>query len=452
MNEPRPLPQLPFSTLTQTRRFFRDPFALIADARRACGDVFLLRILGLGDWVFLCSPELVREMFRAPTDTLAAGAVNASKLGFILGLDTTFALDGDAHLERRRLVHPQLNGRRVLRHVDLMRTTTLRTLESWPLGRPTAFLPRAHRLSLDILVTAMFGAARPERIAELTDLFDQFATRGLRSPLIALPFLQLDLGAWSPWGRILRLSRAVKQAFSEEIARRLHDDELDADADIVAALALTPQSNGERLAHETLLQEVLTLLFAGHETTGAILTWTLECLLAHPEVLGRVREEIAAVVGDGEMQADHLPQLAYLEAVIEESIRFRPIAPMAGLRLVKKPFLVGDVEIPVGMTVTQCFPAMCQHPGLFPAPERFDPEHFYGKKFKPFEWNPFGGGTRMCTGKGFAEAELKVVLATLLQRVDVRLAQEVVEPVRHGFFFGPSQGLKVVLDRRRSPR
>lgn len=440
-----PIPRPSLSTLDQTRRFLKDPFQLIDDAREECGDIFALRILGLGDWVLLGSPELVRQMFKAPPDTLAAGEFNASTLGFLLGLDTTFSLDGDAHLERRRLVHPQLNGRRVLCHVDLMRETTRRAMKAWPRGTPFPFLPVAHRLSLDILATAMLGPARPERTRELADLFDDFATRGLRSPLIPMSFLQWDLGPWSPWGKVLRMSRAVHTAFSDEISHRLEAGELGDDT-IIGALASSAETSGHGLPHEILLQEILTLLFAGHETTGAILTWTLECLLAHPEVLQRVQAEITHVAGSGPIEADHLSRLPYLEAVINESIRHRPIAPMAGLRRAKKPFHLAGYLVQEGKIVTQCFPLMCRRPELFENPESFDPNHFYERKLKPFEWNPFGGGVRMCTGKGFAEVELKVVLATLLQNAAFRLCQEQVRPVRHGFFFGPSQGLRIAVE------
>lgn len=439
------LPSPSLSTLAQTLGFLRDPFTLIRKSQAELGDVFALRLLGLGTWVFLCSPELVREMFKAPTDVLVAGELNTRTLGFMLGRDATFTLDGDAHRERHRIVHPLLNGRRVHRYLDTMLDVTDQAITRWPRDRPFAFLAEAHRISLEVLVRSMFHQEFGHRPEKIVEIFDEFATRGLRSPLIAMPFLQIDLGRFSPWGRIQRMRKAVRQALMAEVLHRLpqRGQDLEAEADIVHALINAEQRDGQSLSEEALVDEIINLLFAGHETTGSILTWTLECLLAHPDVLARVLEELRTVVGDERITPEHLSQLEYLNAVVQEGIRYRPIAPMAGIRLVKEPYRIGEHLLPQGAVVTQCFPAMACRPDLFDHPDRFDPQHFFQRKFKPFEWNPFGGGTRMCIGRGLAEVELRIVLARVLQSVELGMAQKDVSPVRNGHFFVPSQGLQV---------
>jgi unspecific monooxygenase len=445
------------SVLGHTVRFLRDPFSLIEQATAECGDVFSVRILGLGEWVFLGSPELIREMFKAPTDVLAAGETNRDQLGFMLGTDATFSLDGQDHRRRQRLVHPQLNGPRVLRHLPAMREISLRKLAGWPADRPISFLTEAHRISLEVMIHAMFGSSEGARLERLADLFERFATRGLRSPLIAMPYLQVDLGRFSPWGRILHMRREMLEAFGAEVTARVRarradggdaEDAGEEAGDILTALTETPLHDGGYLTEAQLLDEVINLLFAGHETTGNAMTWAMESLHAHPEVLERVRAELDEVVGGEPVAAEHLDRLTYLQAAIQESIRYRPMAPMAGIRRVKKPFEIGGYEIPPGTLVVQCFPAMARRPELYEHPCRFAPEHFHGRKTKPFEWNPFGGGTRMCIGRGLAEVELKVVLATLLQHADFRIAQDEVKPVRQGFFFGPDRGLLLEVTKR----
>ena len=453
MTQPSLPPSLPLSTLTQTRRFFLDPFDFVEEATERCGDIFSARLLGFGTWVFVGSPPLVREFFKAPVDTLVAGEINRTQLGFLLGLDASFSLDGDEHLVRHRVVHPQLNGRRTHRYIPMMRDITRRALENWPEGKPFALLPQAHRISLDVLTQAMFGDIGRDRLDRLADLFEQFAVKVLRSPLVAMPFLQVDLGRFSPWGRALRLQRAVKAAYGEEIQRRLDSTPEEMAVEdtecILDAFIHTEQRGGGRLGFQSLLDEVLILTFAGHETTATILTWSLECMLSRPQVLEGVLTELREVLGDRPIEAEDLGKLPYLDAVIQESIRYRPIAPMAGIRLVKKPYAIGDHLLPEGTTVVQCFPAMTRRPELFANPDVFDTDHFYQRKFKPFEWNPFGGGTRMCIGKGLAEVELKVVIATLLQHAQVELRQDKVVPRRHGFFFGPSKGLRIAVRKNR---
>lgn len=441
-------PLMAGSAPRQTLRFLKDPFALIEEGTRLHGDVFSIRFLGFGTWTFLASPEHVKTMFKAPADVLVAGEANRAQLGFMLGTNASFSLDGEAHRQRQRLVHPTLNSHHQIHpHVPLIGRLTRRMIGAWPTDRPLPFLASAHRLSLDVMIHTLLAASDDHELDALGGLFDQFAGRGLRSPLIAMPYLQWDLGRFSPWGRVMHLRRRVMDALRQQIRRRCDSPE-DFD-DVVGRLAATAQKDGSYLTESALLEEVVNLLFAGHETTGTILTWTLECLLAHPQVLQRLLDELDDVLTGRPVAAEHLDQLPYLQAVIHEAIRFRPIAPMAGVRLVKQAFPIGDYELAPGSLVVQCFPAMARRPELFARPERFDPEHFYRRKMKPFTWNPFGGGTRMCIGRGLAELELKVALATLLQQVELTLAQDSVRAVRNGFFFAPDNGLQITWRPRR---
>lgn len=447
--DPQPPPRISGSALSHTARFLKDPFSLIEEGTRQHGDLFSVRLLGFGDWTFLGSPELVRAMFKAPLDVLVAGEANRDQLGFMLGTDASFSLDGAQHRQRQRLVHPFLNSpRKIHQHVPTIQRLTRRMIDGWPRQAPFAFLHEAHRLSLEAMVHTLLSGSDEEALDRLTDLFDRFAGRGLRSPLVAMPFLQWNLGRWSPWGRILHMRRQVMEQFRHHVRQRC-----EASAgfrDPIARLAVTPQKDGAHLTESALLEELINLLFAGHETTGTIMTWAVECLLTHPDVLRRVRNEIDDVLADVAVEAEHLDHLPYLDAVIQEAIRFRPIAPMAGVRRVKKPFQIGGFELPPDHLVVQCFPAMARRAELFERPQVFDPEHFFRRKMQPFTWNPFGGGTRMCIGRGLAELELKVVLATLLQKVDFKLAQPSVRPVRNGFFFAPNRGLQVTWTPRRS--
>lgn len=442
-----------------TLRFYRDPFRLVEAAQRDLGDIFTLPLLGLGDWTFVCTPELVKELFKAPSDVLPAGQNNGQLLGFMLGTDATFSLDGDAHRQRQWLVHPHLNKPSSLSlHVPAMRDVALRSLARWPDDRPFAFLDQGHRISLDVMLHLLFGDSEDGALDHLRELFEVFAGKGCRSPLIPLSFLQLDLGPWSPWGKVLAMRRRVREAFGAEIDRRMAAappasgtdgaEAPDAALDVLTQLAQTPQRSGERLSRQSLLDEVINLLFAGHETTGTLMTWTMETLHSHPEVLQRVRAELDEVLGGEPVTAESALRLEYLDAVIQETTRYRPLAPMAGVRKVAKPFEIGGHTLEPGAIVTQCFPRMAQNAELFERPEVFDPEHFYRRKMAPFTWNPFGGGTRMCVGRGLAELELKVVLATLLQQAEFELAQSKVTAERSGFFFGPNQGLRMRIRRR----
>lgn len=403
----------------------------------------------MGEWVFLCSPELVKEMFSASAEVLTAGEVNRAQLGFMLGTDATFCLDGEPHRARRRLVQHHLNGRGALKHTETIREIAAMTLAGWPTDQPFALLPHMRRFALEVLVRVIFGTGRSARSEELLEVFDRYANEGLRSPLMMLPLLQINLGRYSPWGRVLHLRRTVVETYRRAIEARIAGEETAVDASLLNALLAVEDASGSRqLSTQAILDEVINILFASHETTGSILTWAVESILTHPEVLARIREELDEVLGGQPVTVDDVGHLTYLDAVINEAIRYRPIAPMAGIRRVKKAFEIGGYTVPAGVIVAQCFPVMSRRPDIFSHPDTFDPNNFYGQRHPPFTWNPYGGGTRMCLGKGLAQVEMKVLLATLLQQIDLCLAQDEVKPVRHGIFFAPSQGLRVTLQQR----
>lgn len=450
MNEMRlpPFPRLPAPL--QTARFFKDPFTLTKACRRQLGDLFTLRLLGLGNWVFVSQPDHIREVFKAPPDVLVSGEINASTLGFMLGLDATFCLDGEAHLKRRKLMHPFFNGRAVLEKIDLIRDATVAELDKFPLGRPFPFQPWSLHSSLVVVMHLLFGASKKEDLDELTEVFERFAHQGLRSPLLMMPFLQWNLGKLSPWGKILGLRQRAFEVFDQAIAERREKPEAFAGRDVAAVVCAWRNENGEPLPAQSIRDEMLNDIFAGHETTGNTLAWCLECALTHPPVLEKLRAELDGVLAGEPIGAGHLKSLPYLLAFLEECFRCRPLAPTEGIRMVKQPFQLGEFLLPPGTIVVHSSPLFAERPEIFEDPDTFEPERFVDRKMKPFTWNPFGGGRRMCLGKGLAEVELAVTLAILFSRYDIKLAQQKVEMERAGFFFAPSQGLMIEVSPRQA--
>lgn len=440
-----PTPHLP--ALVQTIRFLRNPFALLADCYERFGPIFRLRLLGLGQWVFVGEPEMIKRLFKADPEVVHSGEINQRQLGFMLGTDATFSLDEEEHMTRRRLIHPFFNGKGAKDQIPLIRRRTLRAMDSFP-EDIFELQPWAHRLSLDILGHVLFGASDGARVDGLVEAFDRFASEGLRSKLIMVPWLQIDLGRWSPWGKVLEMRRRVFDSVRELVRERLADREGFGERDVASAIANTPDRNGEYLGEQSLVEELINDMFAGHETTGNVLAWCTECVASRPEVLAKIREELDRELGDRPIEAEDLRQLPYLDAVIQEAIRFRPLAPMAGMRLTKEELELGGYLLPPETIVVQCFPVMARRRDLYERPESFDPDHFLKNRPPAYHWNPFGGGRRMCLGKGLAEVELAVILAELFRFYDVEIAQETVFPVRDGVFFAPSEGLRLQINRR----
>jgi cytochrome P450 family 110 len=455
------IPRPAGSLLAHSLRFVRNTMQFYEDGFRECGDIFATRIPGLGNWVYVCSPELVTTMIEAPPDVLAGGDIEDFSLSHLLGKGATSHLDGPAHQERRAVIAPYLDTEASLRLVDDFRRITERSVSEWPLGKPFPLVLPLQRIALDCLIKVFFGGADPDRARQLADTYERFSFKGLRSPATPHRSLQVDLGPWSPWGRVKKLQRELVRLFSQEIEARLAAvDRPEAD-DIVLGMARArlrdgalggvpasePGSPATRLSREVILTEILDLLFLGHELTGDSMTWTLGEIVVHPEVLARLRQELDSVVGQDVLRSSHLPDLHYLDAVVYEGLRRRPSNFLTSFRRVKQAFPLGGYLLAEGTMIAACYPALSMREDLFAKPESFDPDRFYGKQ-PPAGACPFGSGPHTCTGKDLAVVVMKTALATVVRKVELKLAQDDVRPVRNAYYYEPNKGLLVTLERR----
>lgn len=431
------IPRPAGSLVSHSLRFVRNTMQFYEDAYRECGDIFATRIPGLGNWVYICSPELVKVMLAAPPEVVAGGDIDGFNLAHVLGHGATSHFDGAAHQERRDVICPHLNAQASQRRIDEVRRITERRLAEWPVGRPFPLVLETQKIALEGLIKFLFSAADAGKIRQLADLYEGFSFKGLRSWAVPHSTLQVDLGPWSPWGRVKKRQREVFKAFSQEIDARLAAIDRPQEDDLVLGMGRARLGDGSRLSREVILTEILDLLFQGHEMTGDSMTWTLAELLAHPQVLARLRQELASGDGDG-----------YLEAVVYEGLRRRPTNLATSVRRVKQPFPLGGYLLPEGTVVAVCYPALSMRDDLFPNPGSFDPDHFYGKSFPAEIWSPFGGGPHTCTGKDLAMVVMKAALATLVTKAELKLAQDEIRPVRNAYYYEPNKGLLVTLEKR----
>jgi cytochrome P450 len=213
---------------------------------------------------------------------------------------------------------------------------------------------------------------------------------------------------------------------------------------VLSILLEARYEDGRAMTDVELCDEMITLLLAGHETTATALAWTTYHVLRSPHVVERVKTELAAVVADDALRAEHLPRLEYLDAVVKEGLRINPVLDDVG-RLVKRPIEIGGWRLPAGVAVAPQIHLVHHREDLYPDPERFDPERFVGHRVNPYEFLPFGGGARRCLGMAFALYEMKVVLARVFARSELRLASaRPVRPVRRAITLAPSGGVSVV--------
>jgi cytochrome P450 len=338
-------------------------------------------------------------------------------------------------------------------YFDLMNQIATGVLAKWRPGVPFAMNHQTQEMTLQTIIRAVFGVdTRSGENAELVSVLTDFANRAVASPLLLARPLQRDWGPWSPWGRVLRLARRTDAAIYREIeARRRARDAADRE-DILSLLLQVRYDDGAPMTDQQIRDELVVMLMAGHETTGTALSWAFERILSLPDLEARIRAELDTVVGSGPLGAQHLPKLEYLDAVIKESLRIRPIMPVGGARLVKHDYEIGGHVIPPGAILVNAMYLLHRRPDLYPEPDTFKPERFLGKRIiDPYEWTPFGGGIRRCLGYFFALFEMKTILATVLLQAQLRIENPDAAVTRRGFFLAPARGPRVLLEPLRLP-
>jgi cytochrome P450 len=417
----------------QIARWIMHPLRLLDECQRRYGDVFTWRSPGEVRFVIVADPELIKHVLTADSDTLLAGQGNAMVLEPMLGKHSLLTLDGAEHLRQRRLLLPAFHGERMHAFATVMRDITDASIDAWPLHQPFALHPLMQSITLDVILRTVFGLSSTERHgrlrATLVELLEIAA-----NPWLLLPGV-LGLDPFKiPWLRITRLKRAVDDALYQVIAERRRRPS--GGADVLSMMLEARDEAGRAMTDVELRDELVTLLLAGHETTATSLAWAFDQLLAHPPALDRLREDVAG--GHDE----------YVDAVIRETLRVRPIVPLVG-RIVARPFQLGRWSLPIGTRVAPSIYLAGRRPDAYPDPERFQPERWLGVKPDPYTWLPFGGGIRRCIGMAFAQLEMRVVLQTIVLRTDLRLAGGPARVVRRGITLAPSGGTQVILDSRR---
>lgn len=403
------------------------------DARlRRFGSMVTLRFPGLGSIVLPSDPRLIREVFTAERDVMRAGEANAP-LAAVLGRNSVLLLDGERHLQRRRMLLAPFHGEAVRKYAQAVAQVTEDEVGRWPRGEEFATWPRMQAITLEVIMRAVMGVQDEGRLERLRPLL----LRVQRNSIYGV----LAEGAWpgisESWiGRRLPWVRARMQAervLEEEIAaHREHPDGRD---DILALLIATRDENGRPLSDAELRGELLTLLIAGYETTSTVLAWCFERLVRHPEVLGRLQRELAD--GDGER---------YLGAVVDETLRSRPVVDSVQRKLAAS-FELGGYRIPAGATVAPSIVGVQSSPEQFEEPAAFRPERFLDGPPAPYTLIPFGGGVRRCIGASFAVMEIKTVLRTVLGTVELQPTVATPEKPTRGRRIAtyPSRGGRIVV-------
>jgi cytochrome P450 len=432
-------PEAPGSSLSQTLRWSFRPLPFMDECRRRIGESFSVRFLGFErPMVLISDPVAIKALYTERSHGLPPG--RNIILEPILGPRSLLIQEGAEHLSRRRLMLPPFHGERMRSYEAALDEIVAAEIDSWPLEREFPIHSRMQAVTLEAILRVVFGVSEGPRLECLRGMLANVLseTASPRTQLIGLATRRF--GGRGPWARFEGKLREVDELLFAEIAEHRSKPDLEQRQDILSMLMLAEFEDGGRMDDGELRDQLMTLLLAGHETTATALAWTFDLLLRHPAALARLRDSLAAGEED------------YLRATISESLRLRPVIPLAGRRLATE-LVAGDLSLPAGTDVTPAIWLTHTRADLYPEPFAFRPERFLDGAPDTYGWIPFGGGIRRCIGAAFAEFEMRIVLREVLTRCELRKATPAPEKTgRRNITLSPKDGTPVVVSERRPAR
>ena len=396
------------------------------------GRIFEINVPFFGRSVVVSDPHLVRSVCAAGPGQLDLIRPN---LGNWFGPGSIFGMEGERHLERRRLLTPALHGQWITEYERVIEDETLREIANWPEGQEFRTLPSMNRITLTVILRAVLGAEGSD-LDRLREIIPPYMRLGQLLAFVPRPRFRTTLRY--PRGRLDQLRTEFDRIVDSLIVRATTDPA--GERTDVLARFLRSGPDGVGIPPSDLHDELMTLVCAGHETTAAALAWTFERLRRHPDVLADLIREVDS--GGEELR----------RATIMETLRARPVIDVLGRRVDSANFDLGGWRIPRDRMVIVRIADLHTNPDVYPHPERFDPYRFLGARPGAPTWLPFGAGVRRCVGAGFALTEMDIVVRTVLRHY--RIQTDTV-PGEKSHFRGvahtPKCGGRIVVSRRSRP-
>ena len=435
---------IPMSALRQLAHWMVRPYDFLDECAQNYGDIFTIKLVGFPPLIFFSNPQAIKEIFTVDAKQFDAGKSNEILI-FLLGSNSVVLLDGDRHRRQRKLLMPPFHGEKVKSYGETICQITKEVGHQWQSERPFLASKAMQDVSLEVILQAVFGLREGERYQKLkpllTSLLDLTGSP-LRSSFLFFPWLQQDLGSWSPWGKVVRQRKQVYELLQAEIDWRRSQSSTTGN-DVLSLMLLARDESGQPMSDIELKDELMTILVAGHETTATVLAWALYWIHKKPAVKAKLLEELSGLE-DADPMA--IASLSYLTAVANESLRIYPVLPIIFPRITKQEITIDGHTFPPETTLVPSIYSLHHREDLYPEPKQFKPERFLERQFAAWEFIPFGGGNRRCLGYALAMLEIKLVLATILTNFSLKLAEE--QPVkyrRRGLTIATNNGVPLVL-------
>lgn len=427
------LPQGPRSALLQTYHYARDPNDYYARLAARFGDTFTTPTLN-GPVVVSRCPQVIKALFTAEPQTL--GIFGGPSLRPIFGEHALIMQEGEAHKRSRRLISPLFSAARARSYAPMMSEVVAQELAGWPRDVRFPLLPALQSLSLRIILRTVFGVAAGAAPRGLHQTLIELVG-ATRPSLLFFPGLRRDYLGLSPWRRFRTLREEVRKQVGALIATRQRGG-LPGEH-ILGLLCEACDADGSAFSEEAMIEQLLTMVYAGYETSAAATAWALYLLAREPAARSRLLDELLNSNLQAWLEND------YLEALCSETLRLYPVIPDID-RLLRTKLAIPGYTLPCGLAVAVPITLVHKDPRIYSQPEGFRPERFAARPPSPFEYLPFGGGARRCIGAAYALCQMKIIIAQVFSRFRIELAERRDVPaVRRSLLMVPRGGVHVRL-------
>ena len=443
------VPEVQSPPFVQLINWIFRPLDFLEECDRVYGDMFEINLMGLPPFTVISNPQGIKEIFSVDAKKFDVGRTN-EMVASLLGENSLLLLDGATHRRQRKLMMPPFHGDRVKSYAQIICQITDRIANRWQSGRAFIAQKAMQDITMETILHVVFGLSEGERYQQikppLVEYIQQTDTP-LKASLVFVPFLQQDLGEWSPWGRIIKRKRRIYSLLQAEIDDRRINKE--SGNDVLSLMMSAHDENGEGLSDIELKDQMMTLLVAGHETTATALSWALYWVHKLPEVREKLLAELKGINIDRDPLA--VSRLPYLTAICNETLRIYPVAAVSFLRCAKSAIKIMDKQFDPETLLAPTIYLTHHREDLYPNPKQFKPERFLNHKYSNSEFLPFGGGNRLCIGYALALLEMKLVLAKVVTGWDLSLSSDrPVLPKRRGGTIAPDRSIILFSKGKRS--
>lgn len=422
-----------------------DPVGYMINAEKEYPDIFSANISDFpGGFVFVSHPQAIQQILTNDRDLFLADGELNYLLTPIVGFSSLISLDGNSHKREKKLLMPSFHGERMQLYADLITEITDNVFSQLKQGQVFIVREMMQEISLQVIMKIVFGLSEGERFERIKDLIKNILDRfnhPINASFLFYDWLKQDLGGWSPWGGFIRARMALDELIYEEINLRRQENNPHRN-DILSTMLTAVDEDGQGMSDQELRDELMLMLFAGHETTAIAMTWALYWLHRYPNI----REKLLTELKERKDTDDRASifKLPYLTAVCNETLRIYPVAMLTFPRRATQETQLLDYVLPKDSVVMGCIYLTHHREDLYPQGDKFIPERFLQRQYTPFEFMPFGGGVRRCLGEVLALYEMKLTIAQVVSKYDLTLLDhKELKPQRRGVVLSPSGGVRM---------